>query len=125
MTKHKEILRDAAERGIRYREEIGARRVGPSVEDVAAVSAFDEVLTDDGCDAAATLAMLDEIGSPASVGMISPRFFGLVIGGSLPVTVATNWLTTAWDQNAVMNEVTPGARRRCLGCVADARPARC
>ena len=39
--------------------------------------------------------------------MISPRFFGFVIGGSLPVTVATNWLTTAWDQNAVMNEVTP------------------
>jgi len=107
VTKHKAILRDAAERGIRYREDIGARRVGPSGDDVAAVSAFDEVLTDDGCDAAATLAMLDEIGSPASVGMISPRFFGFVIGGSLPVTVATNWLTTAWDQNAVMNEVTP------------------
>lgn len=53
MTKHKDILRDAAERGIRYREDIGARRVGPSVDDVAAVSAFDEVLTDDGCDAAA------------------------------------------------------------------------
>jgi len=107
VTKHEAILRDAAERGIRYREDIGARRVGPSGDDVAAVSAFDEVLTDDGCDAAATLAMLDEIGSPASVGMISPRFFGFVIGGSLPVTVATNWLTTAWDQNAVMNEVTP------------------
>ena len=107
MTKHKDILRDAAERGIRYRDDIGTRRVGPSVEDVAAVSAFDEVLTDDGCDAASTLAMLDEIGSPASMGMVAPRFFGFVIGGSLPVTVATNWLTTAWDQNAVMNEVTP------------------
>jgi len=107
VTEHKNILRDAAERGIRYREEIADRRVGPSPEDVAAVSAFDEVLTDEGRDAAATLAMLDEIGSPASVGMTAPRFFGFVIGGSLPVTVATNWLTTAWDQNAVMSEVTP------------------
>lgn len=107
MTDHKDILRDAAERGIRYREKIGARRVGPSDEDVAAVSAFDEALSDDGCDDAATLAMLDDIGSPASVAMTSPRFFGFVIGGSLPVTVATNWLTTAWDQNSVMNEVTP------------------
>ena len=107
MTEQENILRDAAERGIRYREEVADRRVGPSPEDVAAVSAFDELLTDEGCDAAATLAMLDEIGSPASVGMTAPRFFGFVIGGSLPVTVATNWLTTAWDQNAVMNEVTP------------------
>lgn len=107
MTAHKNILRDAAERGIRYREEIADRRVGPSPDDVAAVSAFDEALTDEGCGAAETLAMLDEIGSPASVGMTAPRFFGFVIGGSLPVTVATNWLTTAWDQNAVMNEVTP------------------
>jgi len=94
VTKHKNILRDAAERGIRYRDEIADRRVGPSVESIATVSAFDEALTDDGCDAAATLAMLDEIGSPASVGMTAPRFFGFVIGGSLPVTVAINWLTT-------------------------------
>src|ERR1700733_11380964 len=28
------------------------------------------------------------------------RFFGFVIGGELPVTVAANWLATAWDQNA-------------------------
>jgi len=28
------------------------------------------------------------------------RFFGFVIGGALPVTVAANWLATAWDQNA-------------------------
>jgi hypothetical protein len=58
VTVPKDILRDAAERGIRYREAIGTRRVGPSDEDVAAVSAFDEALTDDGCDASATLAML-------------------------------------------------------------------
>jgi glutamate/tyrosine decarboxylase-like PLP-dependent enzyme len=107
VTEQTDILRDAAERGIRYREEIVTRRVGPSADDVAAVSAFDEALTDEGCDPAGTLDMLDEIGSPASMGMTAPRFFGFVIGGSLPVTVATNWLTTAWDQNSVMNEVTP------------------
>ena len=41
--------------------------------------------------------------------MAGPRFFGFVIGGSMPVSVATNWLTTAWDQNVVMHEVTPAA----------------
>jgi glutamate/tyrosine decarboxylase-like PLP-dependent enzyme len=107
MTDYRNILQDAARRGIRYREEIVERRVAPSAEAVAAVVRFEEVLTDEGCDAAETLALLDDVGSPASVGMCAPRFFGFVIGGSMPVTVATNWLTTAWDQNAVMNEITP------------------
>jgi glutamate/tyrosine decarboxylase-like PLP-dependent enzyme len=107
MSDYRRILQDAAERSIRYREDIARRRVAPSPESVAAVGQFDEPLTDAGLDAEATLALLDEIGSPASVGMSAPRFFGFVIGGSMPVTVATNWLTTAWDQNAVMNEVTP------------------
>jgi glutamate/tyrosine decarboxylase-like PLP-dependent enzyme len=59
----------------------------------------------------ATLALLDDVGSPAVMAMAGPRFFGFVIGGALPVTVATNWLTTAWDQNASMYEVTPAASR--------------
>jgi glutamate/tyrosine decarboxylase-like PLP-dependent enzyme len=59
----------------------------------------------------ATLALLDDVGSPAAMAMAGPRFFGFVIGGALPVTVATNWLTTAWDQNACMHEVTPAASR--------------
>ena len=36
-----------------------------------------------------------------------PAFFGFVIGGALPVTVAANWLATAWDQNAGLYDVTP------------------
>ena len=53
------------------------------------------------------MALLDDIGSPASVAMAGPRFFGFVIGGSMPVTVAANWLATAWDQNSVMSAITP------------------
>jgi glutamate/tyrosine decarboxylase-like PLP-dependent enzyme len=34
------------------------------------------------------------------VATAGPRYFGFVIGGSLPVTVATEWLAAAWDQNA-------------------------
>ena len=55
------------------------------------------------------LALLDELGSPATMGMAGPRFFGFVIGGSLPVTLAANWLATAWDQNAAFDSVTPAA----------------
>ena len=107
MNNDTKILRDAAERGVRYREALGDRSVAPSASAVAAVAGFDEALPDTGREDGETLAMLDEIGSPASVAMAGPRFFGFVIGGSLPVTVAANWLATAWDQNSVMSEVTP------------------
>ncbi|HSM31644.1 MAG TPA: pyridoxal-dependent decarboxylase [Woeseiaceae bacterium] len=107
MSNDTKIMRDAAERGIRYRETLAGRSVAPSPEAVAAVAGFDEALAEQGRPDAETLALLDEIGSPASVAMAGPRFFGFVIGGSMPVTVAANWLATAWDQNSVMSEVTP------------------
>jgi hypothetical protein len=37
------------------------------------------------------LARIDEFVSPAMMAMADPRFFGFVIGGSLPVTLAVNW----------------------------------
>jgi glutamate/tyrosine decarboxylase-like PLP-dependent enzyme len=51
--------------------------------------------------------MLDEVGSPASMAMAGPRFYGFVVGGSLPVALAANWLVTAWDQNSALYQVTP------------------
>ncbi len=44
--------------------------------------------------------MLDRYGSPATVATTGGRFFGFVVGGALPVTIAASWLATAWDQNA-------------------------
>jgi glutamate/tyrosine decarboxylase-like PLP-dependent enzyme len=54
------------------------------------------------------LRRLDEFGSPATAATAGGRFFGFVIGGALPVTVAANWLATAWDQNAALHGPTPG-----------------
>lgn len=103
----RELLEDAARFGIRYREDSVDRRVEPSPEAVANVERFIEPLPEAGMPDKAVLSLLDDIGSPATVTMTGPRFFGFVIGGSLPVTVASNWLATAWDQNVVMHEVTP------------------
>lgn len=102
-----DLLRNAAERGIRYRSAADERSVAPDTDAIAALQGFDESLPDAGVPDEEVLAQLDELGSPAAVVMTGPRFFGFVIGGSLPVTVASNWLTTAWDQNSVMHEVTP------------------
>ena len=58
-------------------------------------------------DPADVLALLDDVGSPATMAMAGPRFFGFVIGGSLPAALAANWLAAAWDQNAAFDSVTP------------------
>ena len=101
------LLIEAARRGIEYREQSPSRAVAPTADAIANVQQFIEPLGQEGTTDLDVLARLDEIGSPAALAMTGPRFFGFVIGGSLPVTVASNWLTAAWDQNVGMHEVTP------------------
>lgn len=103
----RQLLESAAQRGIDYRKRSPVRSVAPSPAAVAAVDEFYEVLPETGTADLAVLEQLDAIGTPATVTMTGPRYFGFVIGGSLPVTVASNWLSTAWDQNVGMHEVTP------------------
>jgi glutamate/tyrosine decarboxylase-like PLP-dependent enzyme len=101
------ILEDAAQRAIRYLETINDRPVATDPASVARAESFDSALPDGPTDAHEALAMLDDIGSPGSMAMGGRRFFGFVIGGALPETIASNWLTTAWDQNAALHRVTP------------------
>jgi len=103
-----QLLSDAATRSARYLQDIQNRSVAPSATAVAALKAFDEPLPAGPTDGAETLHLLDEVGSPATMAMAGPRFFGFVIGGSLPVTLAANWLAGAWDQNAAMYRASPG-----------------
>ena len=106
---NKDLLTDASTRAIRYLAGIGDRSVAPTADAVEELRAFDEPLPEQETDPAETLRLLDEIGSPGTMAMAGPRFFGFVIGGALPVTVAANWLATAWDQCAGLWRPTPTA----------------
>jgi glutamate/tyrosine decarboxylase-like PLP-dependent enzyme len=102
------ILDEAATRARRYLESLDDRAVRPEPAAIAALSRLDEPMPQSGRPAKEVLALLDEVVSPATMAMAGPRFFGFVIGGALPVTVASNWLATAWDQNAALQVATPG-----------------
>src|SRR6266508_2532771 len=107
----RELLESTTQRAISYLENLGDRGVAPSAEAVERLATLDEPLADRPTSPEQVIKMLDEICSPATMAMAGPRFFGFVIGGSLPVTVAANWLAGAWDQNTGLYTPTPATSR--------------
>jgi glutamate/tyrosine decarboxylase-like PLP-dependent enzyme len=101
------LLHDAALRASRYLAGLEDRSVYPGADAVARLGELDEPLPEQPQAADAVLQRLDELGSPATMGNAGGRFFGFVVGGALPVSVAANWLATAWDQNSANPAAAP------------------
>src|SRR5436309_13257050 len=105
------LLKDTAERAWRDRQSLHDRTVAPTPEAVADLRRLDEPLPEAPTDPEAVIALLDDVGSPATMGSAGGRFFGFVVGSSLPATVAANWLAGAWDQNAGIVVLSPIAAK--------------
>ncbi len=64
-------------------------------------------LTDNGVEATQ---VIDELVADVEGGVLGSaggRFFGWVIGGSVPAALAADWLTSTWDQNAAIYACSP------------------
>ena len=106
-----QILDDAARRAIAYLNSLHNRPVSPRRDAIERLNLLETPVPQESTASGEVLARLDEFVSPATMAMAGPRFFGFVIGGSLPVTLAANWLAAAWDQNAGYDAPTPGVAR--------------
>ncbi len=105
----RELLNNTTERASRYLKDLDQRCVLPTREALAQMKDLDIPLPEQSTDAARVLALLDEIGSPATVASAGRRYFGFVIGGVLPAALAANWLAGAWDQCAGLATLSPVA----------------
>lgn len=103
------LLRTVADHAEAYLEALPSARVTPTDTTAADVATVPATLPETGL---APEAVLEELlGATASglMGSAGPRFFGWVIGGGLPASVAADWLTTVWDQNAGAFACSPAA----------------
>jgi glutamate/tyrosine decarboxylase-like PLP-dependent enzyme len=107
----KQLLKSVAERAANYLNTLEERRVAPTPEAIQGLSRFDEPLPTQPTDPEAVISLLDEIGSPATMASAGSRFFGFVVGGSLPAALAANWMASAWDQNSGLTVLSPVAAK--------------
>ncbi|MGI5239499.1 pyridoxal phosphate-dependent decarboxylase family protein [Dactylosporangium sp. CA-139066] len=83
------------------------RPVPPLTDADALVPAFGGALPDGPTDPAEVVEALARTAEPGLMAMPSGRFYGWVIGGTLPAALGADWLVSAWDQNAAMRYPTP------------------
>jgi glutamate/tyrosine decarboxylase-like PLP-dependent enzyme len=101
------LLDLARDHAVRFLHSLPERHVGARATRSELLAALAGPLPRGGDAPAAVieaLAAAAERGAAASAG---PRYFGFVIGGSLPVTLAAEWLAMAWDQNAGIFATSP------------------
>ena len=103
------LLAEADRRALNYLDSTATRPVFPGDEAIARLDEFNEPLPAQGVAAHEVLQRLDEIGSPATVASNGPRYFGFVIGATLPAAAAAERLVLAWDQCASSFDNSPVA----------------
>jgi glutamate/tyrosine decarboxylase-like PLP-dependent enzyme len=109
MNDERKILDRALEEAAGFLDSLSGRRVAARTDVEGVAAALRRPLPDQGAEPLEVIEELIAGAEPGLVAMPSGRFFGWVIGGVLPATLAADWLTSTWDQNAGLLASSPAA----------------
>lgn len=102
-----EALDRAHDHARRWLASLTDRPIPPGHDADACLPGFGGALPSGPTDPAAVVDDLAAAVEPGLIAMPSGRFYGWVIGGTLPAALGADWLVSAWDQNATLRYATP------------------
>jgi glutamate/tyrosine decarboxylase-like PLP-dependent enzyme len=100
-------LARAADHARTWLESVAERPVGPRATANELRAAFGGPLPLEPSPPEDVIDLLATLAEPGLMAMQSSRFFGWVIGGTLPAALGADWLVSAWDQNTALRYATP------------------
>ncbi len=103
------LLARTAQLAASFLDTVGERSVSVTATRSALLAALGGPLPAEGEAPLAVVERLVRDAEPGVIGIAGPRYFGFVIGGSLPAALAADWLTSTWDQNAGIYAAGPSA----------------
>jgi glutamate/tyrosine decarboxylase-like PLP-dependent enzyme len=106
---HRGVLEAAYRIATRYLDTVAERHVGGTATRSQLLEALGGALPSGTSDPVRVLEQLAVHADPGIVASAGPCYFGFVTGGAAPVSVAADWLTAAWDQNAAFFVMSPAA----------------
>jgi len=104
-----DLFQSIVQSAVRYRKSLPDRPVGVRASYDELKSLLDAVLPEDGESPETAVRKLMAGVEQGLIHSTGPRYFGFVVGGSSPASVAADWLTSAWDQNAQVYASSPAA----------------
>ena len=94
-----------------YLQTRGDQPIVPNQIALDGLDNFDEPMPSQSSDPFEILKLLEVDGAPATVGSTGPNYYGFVTGGSLPVALASRWISDTWDQNSALGVMSPVAAK--------------
>jgi glutamate/tyrosine decarboxylase-like PLP-dependent enzyme len=109
MADERKILERVLEEATGFLDGLPGRRVAARTDVDGVAAALRRPLPEQGAEPMEVIEELIAGAEPGVLAIPSGRFFGWVMGGVLPVTLAADWLTSTWDQNAGLLVSSPAA----------------